>query len=123
VRRSQLGSGLALDQLPFIGRDKYLNTFSFIDPEVELNNDLAMYGKIQCYIQVVQDQMKDPKGDTFEKNLEIYAPRAISEYQFFLSRYNAWETKDKEWRLLPLALLDAKRRANFNPNFAQKGAG
>jgi len=100
--------GMNLPELPFLGKAEA----SYLDPESELNNDHALHGKIQCYIQVVQDQLrdKDMTLNSYSKSLEIYAPRAMSEYRFFLARYHSWEDTDEEWKLVPLALLDQRRR-------------
>jgi len=99
-----------LAEYPFIGKDKD-NTFFHIDPEVEYNNDLLMFGKIQCYIHLLQAQTQEG-GDAsfFDRSLQIYVNRALSEFQYFVSRYSSWEKSDEtDWKLLPLALLDGKR--------------
>jgi len=99
-----------LAEYPFIGKERDY-TFSYIDPEVEYNNDLLMFGKIQCYIHLIQAQTKESTESTFfEKNLQIYVNRALSEFQYFVTRYSAWEKSDeKDWKVLPLSILDGKR--------------
>jgi len=104
-----------LAEYPFIGKDKD-NTFFHIDPEVEYNNDLLMFGKIQCYIHLLQAQTQEG-GDAsfFDKSLQIYVNRALSEFQYFVSRYSSWEKSDEtDWKLVPLALLDGKRAIPSN---------
>jgi len=107
-----------LEEYPFIGKEKD-NTFSYIDPEVEYNNDLLMFGKIQCYIHLIHAQTKEGTETAFfEKNLLIYVNRALSEFQFFVDRCSAWEkSDDKDWKLLPLSLLEGKRLSPFRMKF------
>jgi len=103
---------------PFTGTG-YDSKYFPIDPDVEYNNDLAMLGKIQCYVQVVQDQLKASQSKTtlnidfeenFDRNLESYIPRAIAEFQYLTGRYSAWEkSSDRDWKLIPLALLDTRK--------------
>jgi len=110
VKRSQLHrGGFIASELPHIDREQTHNLFASLDPESELNNDHALFGKIQCYVQVVQDQLRDPNTHTYDKYLEVYAPRAMSEYRFFLSQYHTWETSGNDWKLLPLSLLDVRK--------------
>jgi len=99
-----------LAEYPFIGKEND-HTFSHVDPEVEYNNDLLMFGKIQCYVHLIQAQTKEAaESPFFEKNLQIYVKRALSEFQFFVSRYSTWEkSDDRDWKLLPLSVLDGKR--------------
>jgi len=106
--------------VPIIGMDNGHNTCMDLDPDIEVNNDYAMYGKIQCYIQVVQDQLQDSELNAYDKSLQIYARRSLLEYQFFMSKYRSWEvTRNDEWKLVPLALLDAKSRAIFHQTFSR----
>uniref|UniRef100_A0A6B2L778 Uncharacterized protein n=1 Tax=Arcella intermedia TaxID=1963864 RepID=A0A6B2L778_9EUKA len=121
MKISQLSLPKSFENMSFIGKDLVLKTFQNVDPDIEMNSDLAMLGKIQCYIQVIKEQVKDPLGETYEKSLETYVPRAIAEYEFFVAKYKEWEDKDnKEWRLLPLVFLDAKRRSSLHPNLTSE---
>eukprot|EP01124_Arcella_intermedia_P012317 TRINITY_DN18676_c0_g5_i1.p1 TRINITY_DN18676_c0_g5~~TRINITY_DN18676_c0_g5_i1.p1 ORF type:complete len:801 (+),score=132.47 TRINITY_DN18676_c0_g5_i1:86-2488(+) len=117
IKQSQLGGVIAKDQLPYIGRNKKTNSWKLVDPEVELITDIAMLSKIQCYLQIVREQPKrSVESKSFNQSLEVYIQRALFEYDFFYAKYKAWQTSDKEWRLMPLALLDVKRRASFLAN-------
>jgi len=53
-----------LAEYPFIGKEND-HTFSHVDPEVEYNNDLLMFGKIQCYVHLIQAQTKEAAESPF----------------------------------------------------------
>jgi len=50
-----------------------------------------LYSNIEAHVQMVQDQLRDPTLKLFPRSLEVYAPKALSEYKMYLSKYFEWE--------------------------------
>jgi len=52
-----------------------------------------LYGNITAYIKVIEDQFRDHTVTGYEPHLEVYVPKAMTEYRFYLSRYHQWESQ------------------------------
>lgn len=52
-----------------------------------------LYGNITAYIKVIEDQFRDRTVTGYEPRLEVYVPKAMTEYRFYLSRYHQWESQ------------------------------
>jgi hypothetical protein len=52
-----------------------------------------LYGNITAYIKVIEDQFRDHTVTGYEPRLEVYVPKAMTEYRFYLSRYHQWESQ------------------------------
>ena len=81
----------------------------------EYLHDMRLFTIVESHIRIVEDQITQglsrdvngPEAQTaYPKNLEIYAPRSLSEYNFYLSRY---EQKYMCAKLLPMSIIQEKR--------------
>jgi hypothetical protein len=68
--------------------------------------DVKIFTNVQAYVRTVEDQLRHPGTiEFFDKRLEVYAPKALAEYRFFLSRYQDGETP----KLVPLYMIQEKK--------------
>lgn len=58
-----------------------------------------LFGKIESYVKMVTEQIRF-HHDFYPKVWEAYAPKALSEYKAYLSRYYQWEAEGMEYRIL-----------------------
>lgn len=89
-----------------------------VDPQDdEYLQDMRLFTITESLVRIVDDQITQggkhapsgPESQTaYPKSLEIYAPRSLSEYNFYLSRY---EQKYMCARLIPMSILQDKRSA------------
>ena len=89
-----------------------------VDPQdEEYLQDMRLFTITESLVRIVEDQITQggkhlpsgPESQTaYPKPLEIYAPRSLSEYNFYLSRY---EQKYMCARLIPMSILQEKRNA------------
>lgn len=87
-----------------------------VDPQdEEYLQDMRLFTITESLVRIVEDQITQggkhlpsgPESQTaYPKALEIYAPRSLSEYNFYLSRY---EQKYMCARLIPMSILQEKR--------------
>ena len=70
-----------------------------------------MFAKIESFVRIIQEQLRDKNIKAFDKELEVYVPRALSEYKLYLSRYYAWERSGETEppKLVPMHLLNVMR--------------
>jgi hypothetical protein len=70
--------------------------------------DMKLFTNISAYVRTVEDQLRSPdrSDPTFDKALEIYAPKALAEYRYYLSRYEENESTPK---LVPMHMLQEKK--------------
>lgn len=70
--------------------------------------DMKLFTNISAYVRTVEDQLRcpDTSDPTFARALEIYAPKALAEYRYYLSRY---EENDSTPKLIPLHMLQEKK--------------
>ena len=83
----------------------------------EYLQDMRLFTITESLVRIVEDQITQggkhhpagPESQTaYPKSLEIYAPRSLSEYNFYLSRY---EQKYMCARLIPMSIIQEKRNA------------
>lgn len=55
-----------------------------------------MFAKIESYISLIQDQLRNPELKYYDKSLEVYAPKALAEYKMYLSQYEQWEASGNQ---------------------------
>jgi hypothetical protein len=89
-----------------------------VDPtDDEYLQDMRLFTITESLVRIVEDQIvpassqpREPTGPesqtAYPKSLEIYAPRSLSEYNFYLSRY---EQKYMCAKLIPLNVIQEKR--------------
>jgi len=87
-------------------RDWNSNRRVFGDQE-EHYTDAVLYSKIESFVHFTQEQMRNPARTYYAKPLEVYVPRALSEYKMYLSRYYSWERSGETEppKLVSMALL------------------
>eukprot|EP01120_Amphizonella_sp_Union-15-10_P011206 TRINITY_DN4696_c0_g1_i1.p1 TRINITY_DN4696_c0_g1~~TRINITY_DN4696_c0_g1_i1.p1 ORF type:complete len:655 (-),score=117.07 TRINITY_DN4696_c0_g1_i1:48-2012(-) len=74
-----------------------------------------LYGKINAMIKIVEDQLRDGSAPKiYSKELEIYAPKAISDYKQYVSKYNQWEEKGDTTRMPALTSLSLTNGRSIN---------
>jgi len=73
--------------------------------------DTVVFAKIEAFVRIIQEQLRDKTIHAFDKELEVYVPRALSEYKLYLSRYYAWERSGETDppKLVPMHLLNVMR--------------
>lgn len=81
----------------------------------EYLHDMRLFTIVESHIRIVEDQitqggkrdLNGPESQTaYPKSLEIYAPRSLSEYNFYLSRY---EQKYMCAKLIAMNIIQEKR--------------
>lgn len=81
----------------------------------EYLHDMRLFTIVESHIRIVEDQITQggkrdingPESQTaYPKSLEIYAPRSLSEYNFYLSRY---EQKYMCAKLIAMNIIQEKR--------------
>lgn len=87
-----------------------------VDPQdEEYLQDMRLFTISESLVRIVEDQITQggkhlplgPESQTaYPKSLEIYAPRSLSEYNFYLSRY---EQKYMCAKLIPMSIIQEKR--------------
>lgn len=82
--------------------DAVLRLFpSVADAEGELVADRAVLGKLRAYLQLVQERQVSA--------LQLpYVTRALAEWRWLTHTYAHAQRDQGEWKLTPLALLDAR---------------
>lgn len=106
IKRSQLhGHGFKVREL---ASTRVHESWAGVD---DINSQLALdailFAKIESYIRMLQDQMRDPNFETlYPARLEVYVPKALLEYKTYMSMYYQWEQTEKEPpQLMPLSLI------------------
>ena len=56
-----------------------------------LSVDSVLFAKIQSYLQMCEEQLRNPKLGIYEQRHQIYVPVALMEYKTYLSFYYQWE--------------------------------
>jgi len=78
--------------------------------------DAILFSKIEAYVKMVQEQLRDPSFNIYPKSLEVYAPQALSDYKVYLSRYYQWERDPNAVeapKLTPLHILQSAEVDNL----------
>jgi len=70
--------------------------------------DAILFAKIESFVKMVQEQLRDTKFQKYDKELEIYVPKALSEYKMYMSRYYQWERSGltEPPKLVPMYILN-----------------
>lgn len=57
---------------------------------------------------MVQEQVRDSHQNKYDKELEVYVPKALSEYKMYMSRYYQWERSGSTElpKLVPMHILN-----------------
>lgn len=87
-------------------------------PKVELDEserilDIALYHKLESYVGILRKQVQgQTSSNAFPRDLEVYVPKALSEYSTYMSQYYQWESSNSTDppRICPLSLLHTKQR-------------
>lgn len=67
-----------------------------------------MFSKIETFVKMVQEQLRDPNYRKYDRDLEVYVPKAMSEYKMYMSRYYQWERSGQTEppKLVPMYMLN-----------------
>ena len=67
-----------------------------------------MFAKIESFVKMVQEQLRDKNYQQYDKTLEVYVPKAMSEYKMYMSRYYTWERSGalEPPKLVPMYVLN-----------------
>jgi len=107
VKRSTLHSQGNLHIRELSGKDvpSLMNDQDVVAPDLLL--DSILFSKLETYVKMVQEQLRDTSFYAYPKPLEVYAPQALSDYKVYLSRYYQWENNPtgESPKLMPLHLI------------------
>jgi adenine-specific DNA methylase len=53
--------------------------------------DTLVYGKIESYLRIIEDQLTDKTLQRYPEHLEVYARIALKEYACYMNMYSKWE--------------------------------
>jgi len=71
--------------------------------------DGMVFAKVESYIRMLQDQLRDREQHLYPSHLEVYVPKSMTEYSIYMSLYYQWESlpeKDaKAPNLIPASML------------------
>ena len=57
-------------------------------------NFVIIFGKIESYVRMLEDQLNDAENEKYEKHLGVYVPKSLNEYKCYLSMYYRWEKEN-----------------------------
>jgi len=64
--------------------------------ESETIIDTLIYGKIESYLRILEDQLTDKTLQRYPAHLEVYAKLALTEYKSYMNMYTKWEREGGE---------------------------